>query len=60
MNERERDAYVRAALALQGYKFDDACIARIAAQFERIEGMAARMGDSDLPASLDSAEIFRP
>jgi Protein of unknown function (DUF4089) len=60
MDAGERDAYVRAALALHGYVFDDAVIAQVVAQFERIEGVATILDKSDLPRDEGSAESFRP
>jgi hypothetical protein len=64
MNEREREAYVRAALVAQGYAFDPAGdaerIAEIVRQFARIEGIAAAMLDAQLPPELEPAAVFRP
>ena len=60
MNEQEREAYVRAALALQGHAPDAARIAEIVRQFERIEAIAAVMLAVDLPADAEPAPAFRP
>jgi hypothetical protein len=60
MNDSERNAYVRAALAMQGYTFDDARIADIIRQFERIESIAAILLAADLPVDAEPAPAFRP
>ena len=60
MDAQQREAYVRAALALQGCDFDPARIARILAQFERIEIIARVMFDAELPPASEPAESFRP
>ena len=60
MNDGERDAYVRAALVLQGYDFDESRVARIVAQFARIEAIAASMNGGGLPPRAEPAETFRP
>lgn len=54
------EPYVRAALALQGYDFDDAHVADITLQFERFQAMAKTFDDIDLPAELDPAALFLP
>ncbi len=59
MNEHERDAYVRAALALQGYAFDEEHIQEIARQFARIEAIAATIVDAELPLTVESGSVFR-
>jgi hypothetical protein len=60
MNERERDAYVRAALIMQGYAFAEDRIAEIMRQFERIEGIAATIVDAELPIEIESGSVFCP
>ena len=60
VNERDRVAYVRAALVMQGYQFSEARVMEIAKQFERIESIAATIVDAELPLELDSASVFRP
>ncbi len=53
-------AYVRAALGLQGYAFDDAEIAEITAQFSRLEAIARTVLDWPLPFASAPAPVFRP
>jgi hypothetical protein len=53
-------AYVRAALALQGYAFDDAEIAEIVMQFSRLEAIARTLFDWPLPFASEPAPVFRP
>jgi DNA-binding response OmpR family regulator len=64
MDDSERAAYVRAALALQGYRFDavrDAArVEEIVRQFARIETIAAPVLDAQLPLELESGSVFRP
>ena len=60
MNERERLAYVHAALVMQGYRFSETRITEIAREFERIESIAATIVNAELPLGLDSASVFRP
>ncbi len=54
------DAYVRAALALQGYDPAVVPAAAVAEQFGRIAAMAASLRDLDLPREADAAPAFRP
>jgi hypothetical protein len=54
------DAYVRAALVLQGFKFDDAEIAEIVAQFSRLEAIARTVFAWPLPFASAPAPVFRP
>ncbi len=54
------EAYVRAALALQGYVFDDAQIAEITLQFSRIEAIARTIVDGRVPIDTEAAPVFRP
>jgi hypothetical protein len=53
-------AYVRAALALQGYTFGDAEIAEIVTQFSRLEAIARTVFDWPLPFASEPAPVFRP
>ncbi|HEY2463905.1 MAG TPA: DUF4089 domain-containing protein [Steroidobacteraceae bacterium] len=53
-------AYVRAALALQGYTFDDAEIAEIVLQFARLEAIARTVFDWPLSFASEPAPVFRP
>ena len=54
------DAYVRAALALQGYRFDEAQIAEIVEQFSRLEAIAQTILQWPLPFASEAAPVFRP
>ncbi len=54
------ESYVRAALVLQGYTFEDAEIAEIAAQFARLEAIARAVFDWPLPFASEAAPVFRP
>jgi hypothetical protein len=54
------EAYVRAALVLQGYAFDDAEIAEIVVQFSRLEAIARTVFDWPLPFASEPAPVFRP
>jgi hypothetical protein len=53
-------AYVRAALALQGYTFDEAEIAEIVMQFSRLEAISRTVFDWPLPNASEPAPVFRP
>jgi hypothetical protein len=54
------DSYVRAALALQGYSFDETQIAEIVLQFSRIEAIAQIVQQFSLPPDSQEAPVFRP
>jgi hypothetical protein len=54
------EAYVRAALALHGYRFDEAQFAEIVAQFSRLEAMAHTVFEWPLPFASEAAPVFRP
>ena len=54
------EAYVRAALSLQGYAFDEAQIAEIVLQFSRLEAIATTVFDWPLPFASEAAPVFRP
>ena len=54
------ESYVRAALALQGYTFDDAQVAEFVEQFARLEGVARTVFDWPLPFASEAAPVFRP
>jgi hypothetical protein len=54
------EAYVRAALALQGYAFDEARIAEIILQFSRIEVIARTVIDWPLPFAAQVVPALRP
>ena len=59
-NENPLEAYVRAALALQGYHFDEAQIAEIVVQFSRLETIAQTVLQWTLPFASEAAPVFRP
>ena len=54
------ESYVRAALALQGYHFDEAQIAEIVVQFSRLETIAQTVLQWTLPFASEAAPVFRP
>lgn len=54
------EPYVRAALALQGYRFDEMQIAEIVAQFSRLEAIAQSVFEWPLPFASEAAAVFRP
>ena len=54
------EAYVRAALTLQGYRFDEAQIADIVVQFSRLEAIAQTILQWPLPFASEAAPVFRP
>jgi hypothetical protein len=54
------EAYVRAALALQGYVFDETQIAEIVLQFSRIEAIAQTVLEWPMPFASQAAAVFRP
>jgi hypothetical protein len=54
------ESYVRAALALQGYTFDEAQIAEIVLQFSRIEAIAQTVLEWPMPFASQAAPVFRP
>jgi hypothetical protein len=54
------DQYVRAALALQGYTFDDSEVAEIVVQFSRLEAISRTVFDWPLPFAAEPAPVFRP
>jgi hypothetical protein len=53
------EAYVRAALLLQGYSFDDAEIAEIVLQFSRLEAIARTVFEWPLQFAAEPAPVFR-
>jgi hypothetical protein len=52
--------YVREALALQCYRFDNAQIAEITLHFSRIQAMADTIFDCPMPFGSEAAPAFRP
>lgn len=54
------EAYVKAALAIQGYTFSETRIADVVQHFTRIEQLSRAVRDADLPPEVDSAPIFTP
>jgi hypothetical protein len=59
-NTEPLESYVRAALALQGYRFDEAQIAEITVQFSRLEAIAQTVMQWPLPFASEAAPVFRP
>lgn len=59
-NDNPLESYVRAALALRGYTFDEAQIAQIVVQFSRLEAMARTVFEFPLPFASEPAPVFRP
>jgi hypothetical protein len=61
MNEADwPEAYVRAALKLQGYEFGEARIREIAAQFARIEAIARTVLAVPIGERAGGAAVFHP
>jgi Protein of unknown function (DUF4089) len=60
MPNSSTDTYVRAALAVHGYVFDEAQIAEIVLQFSRIEAIAQTVLEFQLPLDTQAAPVFRP
>ena len=60
VHEKSLEPYVRAALALQGYAFNEAQIAEIVLQFSRLETIAQSVFDRPLPFASEAAPVFRP
>lgn len=54
------ESYVRAALALQGYEFDETQIQEIVLQFSRLEAIAQTVFEFPLPFASEPAPVFRP
>ena len=54
------DAYVRAALELQGYQLDAAQTAAVALQFARIALIAGTFIDDASPLDSGQLPVFRP
>jgi hypothetical protein len=59
-NDNPLEAYVRAALTLHGYRFDEAQIAEIIVQFSRLEAIAQTIMQWPLPFAAEAAPVFRP
>jgi Protein of unknown function (DUF4089) len=60
MPNSSTESYVRAALVLHGYVFDEAQIAEIVLQFSRIEAIAQTVLEPPLPLVSQAAPVFRP
>jgi hypothetical protein len=54
------DAYVRGALALQGYRLDEAQTGRVTAQFAAIAAIAQGFLNVALVPDDEPAPVFRP
>jgi hypothetical protein len=59
-NGNPLESYVRAALALQGYRFDETQIAEIVLQFSRLEAIAQTILHWPMPSTSEAAPVFRP
>jgi hypothetical protein len=60
MTNSSTETYVRAALIVHGYVFDEAQIAEIVLQFSRIEAIAQTVLEFPLPLGSQAAPVFRP
>ncbi len=60
MNELTIEHYVRAALILQGYAFDEQHIAEIRLQFSRIAVIADAALSVSLPLDAEPAPVYQP
>jgi hypothetical protein len=61
MNEADwPQAYVRAALKLQGYEFGEERVREIVAQFARIEAIAGTVLAVPVAERAGGAAVFRP
>jgi hypothetical protein len=60
MTNLSTETYVRAALGVHGYAFDEAQIAEIVLQFSRIEAIAQTVLEFPLPLTSQAAPVFRP
>jgi len=58
--ENPLERYVRAALDLQGYRFDDAQIAEITLAYSRIQAMSETVFGWPMPFGSEAAPAFRP
>ncbi|MDP9088329.1 MAG: DUF4089 domain-containing protein [Pseudomonadota bacterium] len=54
------ESYVRAALALQGYHFEESEVAEIVLQFSRLEAIAQTILQWPVPFAAKPAPVFRP
>jgi hypothetical protein len=59
-HDKALESYVRAALALQGYVFDEAQIAEIVMQFSRLDAIARSVFEWPLSFASEAAPVFRP
>jgi hypothetical protein len=59
-HDKSLESYVRAALVLQGYSFDETQIAEIVLQFSRLEAVAQSVFDWPLAFASEAAPVFRP
>jgi Protein of unknown function (DUF4089) len=60
MTNSSAETYVRAALIVHGYVFDEAQIAEIVLQYSRIEAIAQIVLEFPLPSGSQAAPVFRP
>lgn len=59
MTESQCNAYVDAALTLQGYTLQEEAAQDVREQFSRIALIAAAFIELPLPVALESAAVFR-
>jgi hypothetical protein len=59
-NENPLESYVRAALKLHGYRFNERQVAEIVEQFARLETIAQTVMQWPLPFASEPAPVFRP
>jgi hypothetical protein len=60
MSEPTMEHYVRAALVLQGYVFDEQHIVEIGLQFSRIAAIAEAALSVSLPPDAEPAPVYQP
>lgn len=59
-DDNSLESYVRAALSLQGYHFDETQIAQIVVQFSRLEAIAQTIVNLPMTFASEAAPVFRP
>jgi hypothetical protein len=60
MDDKQRDIYVDAALALHGYDFTPGVVNDVKQQFARLAAIADTFVSLPLPVELESASLFIP
>lgn len=56
----QHDAYVQAALEVGGFALDQAAVARVKTEFERIAAIAAVMTEESLSEHVEPLPVYRP